>query len=293
MVIKLLKRFNNLVNPKFVRMRRIRTNTTDLFADSMFRNRQEFDELIQEFWDTDVVNIIKAASTELDGDARLFDANQEICARYYSLVRKYKPEILVETGVYSDISTLCLLIALQKNNYGKLYSIDNSSRSTTLGLNTDQEIDPYSPQHWLNYATNSDVNSLMGPGSCCSPGSHMLPPDKSPGWIIPQYLKSRWELLPGEIHNNLSILAEDLGKIDFFVHDSTPEINNMRFEFDIAWNHLSEGGLILSHHTGWNEFFKTFFENKNAETGIVYWRYENTMANYAYKTNTFDDRAQN
>ena len=42
----------------------------------------------------------------------------------YALVRKIKPKIIIETGVYHGCSTSMFLIALDKNKKGKLISID-------------------------------------------------------------------------------------------------------------------------------------------------------------------------
>ncbi|MEM2990319.1 MAG: class I SAM-dependent methyltransferase, partial [Halobacteria archaeon] len=46
----------------------------------------------------------------------------------YAVVRSLKPKIVVETGVQSGISSLYILQALKKNNYGFLYSIDLPDR---------------------------------------------------------------------------------------------------------------------------------------------------------------------
>lgn len=42
----------------------------------------------------------------------------------YSIVRKIKPKIIVETGVAYGYPTTFILLALEKNNKGRLYSID-------------------------------------------------------------------------------------------------------------------------------------------------------------------------
>jgi len=42
----------------------------------------------------------------------------------YALCRSLKPEILVETGVFSGVSSAYILYAIQKNGFGNLYSID-------------------------------------------------------------------------------------------------------------------------------------------------------------------------
>ena len=50
--------------------------------------------------------------------------DQPSCIALYTLSRSIKPGIVVETGVASGISSAYILRALDKNNHGKLFSID-------------------------------------------------------------------------------------------------------------------------------------------------------------------------
>lgn len=50
---------------------------------------------------------------------------------WYVLVRRYKPEVVVETGVSMGWSTSMILYALNRNKKGRLYSIDTDSDQTT------------------------------------------------------------------------------------------------------------------------------------------------------------------
>ncbi|MEM2961217.1 MAG: class I SAM-dependent methyltransferase, partial [Candidatus Bathyarchaeia archaeon] len=67
------------------------------------------------------------------------------------------------------------------------------------------------------------------------------------GDFIPESLKSRWELLTGSSRDQLPKLLEMLGELDLFLHDSEHTYINMSFEFQCAYQYLTEEGIIASH----------------------------------------------
>ncbi|MCX6165091.1 MAG: class I SAM-dependent methyltransferase, partial [Ignavibacteriae bacterium] len=138
-----------------------------------------------------------------------------ICWPYflYYLIRKKKPEIVVETGVWYGISTSVILKALNENKKGFLYSIDLPAYFEDGGY-TDEN----------PYLSEEERTSS-------------LPPSRSPGFIVSDYLKDRWKLILGDSKIHLPILLEQLGKIDIFLHDSLHSYENMTFEFNIARKH--------------------------------------------------------
>lgn len=94
-----------------------------------------------------------------------------------------------------------------------------------------------------------------------------LPPDKPPigkpsGWVIPQTLKGRWSLHIGDSKDLLQPLLNDLGEIDFFIHDSLHTYNHMLWEFRAAWRYLGPRSLFLSHDVGANNAFFDFMKEK-------------------------------
>lgn len=147
----------------------------------------------------------------------------------YSLVRAYKPKIIVETGVSSGSSSYVFLQALEKNGMGVLYSIDY-------------------PQPW------SDGKKSWG---------------KKSGWIVPDRLRQRWKLIFGKSHDLLPTLLEKVRSIDLFFHDSDHTYANMLFEFNIAWSFLKKDGLLLSHDVDWNHAFFDFCSRVKAKPSIV------------------------
>ena len=75
------------------------------------------------------------------------------------------------------------------------------------------------------------------------------------GWIIPDYLRHRWQLVVGRSSERLLPLLERLGTIDIFLHDSEHSYQNMLWEYQTAWVFLRSGGLLLSHNTDMSDAF--------------------------------------
>ena len=89
-----------------------------------------------------------------------------------------------------------------------------------------------------------------------------LPSGHESGWIVPESLRSRWTLHVGDSRKLLTPLLEQLGQIDFFLHDSLHTYDHMLWEFDTAWGYLRKGGVFLSHDVGANEAFFDFMKGK-------------------------------
>ena len=132
----------------------------------------------------------------------------------YITTRILKPEIVIETGVFEGHSSLSLLLAVEENSKGYLYSIDLPS-----------------PE---------------------------LPPDKEPGWIVPEHLRKRWDVRLGKSSELLPDLLEEVKEVDIFLHDSKHSYENMYWEYKTAWNNIKKGGLLLSHDVSQNTAFRDF-----------------------------------
>ena len=61
-----------------------------------------------------------------------------------------------------------------------------------------------------------------------------IPPGKEAGWMIPDELRPRWQLVLGRSQEELPPLLDRLGAIDLFVHDSEHSYECMHFEFQTA-----------------------------------------------------------
>lgn len=94
---------------------------------------------------------------------------------------------------------------------------------------------------------------------------------KEPGWIVPEQLKTKWDLLTGKSVNKLPKLLDMLGTIDIFIHDSEHSYQNMKFEFNCALQHAYEGALIMSDDVTTNQAYIESLQlsGKNYRTGYL------------------------
>jgi predicted O-methyltransferase YrrM len=149
----------------------------------------------------------------------------------YLLVRARMPRVVVETGVFDGASTCAILQALHDNGHGECVSIDLPA-----------------------------VDAI--PGSTDRMGTTTLPPGRQPGWMIPEYLRSRHTLALGDSQALLPAILHDHDPIDVFFHDSLHTFAHQMFEYAAAWEHLSDGGLMLSDDIFWSPAFHQFCRAK-------------------------------
>jgi hypothetical protein len=155
----------------------------------------------------------------------------------YTTVRLLKPEVVVETGVASGVSTSFILLGLEHNQRGSLFSIDL-------------------PTHMIpqDYKQVDQVT---------------IPADKTIGWIVPENLRHRWNLVLGRSDENLKSLLEKLGSLNIFIHDSEHTYENMMFEYEAAWRFLSKNGLLISHDVNWNNAFNDFIGSRSSKSIVI------------------------
>ncbi|WP_224270210.1 class I SAM-dependent methyltransferase [Haloprofundus salinisoli] len=223
--------------------------TRQAFIEQFFDSEAELEAYEAEFMNGVIAENLRRAYQEL-GNETFYDIHKADCVRYYAYIRKYKPQTVVETGVFHGVSTLAILAALDRNDSGTLYSIDYSSL-----------LDPTDEADVARYERRRP--------SCSQRDSHLIPADKEPGWVVPEKLHDRWEFVTGRSQRELPKLLSKLESVDMFVHDSEHSKTGMLFEFDLAWEHLAPGGMLFSHHAGWNDAFDTFVTERapNAEYG--------------------------
>lgn len=154
-----------------------------------------------------------------------------VCEGLFALVREFRPQRLVETGVCNGVSTAVLLAALERNGAGHLYSIDLPEHTATT------------------YPPGSFWEGKLGA---------VVPRGQPPGWLVPGRLRGRWTLRLGRSQEMLPALLEEMDAIDFFFHDSEHSYECMSFEYDLAWRYLQPGGVLVSDDTTWNTAFADF-----------------------------------
>ena len=92
----------------------------------------------------------------------------------------------------------------------------------------------------------------------------------SVGDFAPEYLKDRWTLILGDAKKELPAYLKKINKISIFFHDSLRTYEHMRFEYEIAWLHIMNGGRLLSHDVLWNKTFLDLSKKVNSKPLIYY-----------------------
>ncbi len=85
-----------------------------------------------------------------------------------------------------------------------------------------------------------------------------LPTGREPGWIVPDWLRDRWQMHVGDSRSLLGPIARTLEPIDIFIHDSLHTYEHMMFEFDEAYPSLRAGGVLIADDALWNAAFNEF-----------------------------------
>jgi len=199
-----------------------------LFAEE----RQKVSQFVKEF---DEKQLLEEIEQQIEEERRcnadfISGVSSPINLRaLYILCRTLQPHIVVETGVGNGASSLILLTALELNNRGKLYSID------------------------LPPAVVDAQHSEYGKLNRVS-----LPPNKSTGWLVPNSLRHRWELILGDSKKELSELLGRVKRVDLFYHDAEHTRDAMLWEYRAVWPCLGSGGVLTSDDIGWNTAFNEF-----------------------------------
>src|SRR5919197_3883859 len=149
----------------------------------------------------------------------------------YAVLRHVRPRVAVETGVANGFSTAFSLLALQQNGEGHLHSVD-------LPREVGRDYEP---------GTFYEGEGRAG-----------IPSGSEPCWLIPRELKERWTLILGRSQEELPPLLDRLGTVDSFMHDSEHSFDCMWFEFNEAWPHLRDRGVLLSDDVNSTEAFPRF-----------------------------------
>jgi len=141
----------------------------------------------------------------------------------YVFCRHLKPKIIIETGVASGLSSFMLLSAIEKNNVGKLVSID--------------------------LPPSKELNKKIGQRA-------LIPQNKNVGWLIPEKLKKNWDLKLGDSKIILPKILKEVEKCDLFLHDSDHSFEHMIWEFETVWPYLRMA--LLSDDVNQNKAFENF-----------------------------------
>lgn len=151
----------------------------------------------------------------------------------YLMVRSQKPQRVVETGVLNGFGTAFVLLGLHHNGSGQLHSID---------------MPPQDPR-------------------IVAQGTRPLPQGKSPGWAIPDWLRSRWQLHLADCRQQLPVVLDS--GCDLFIHDSDHSYSHMMFEMGLAYSYLPEGAWMVVDNIEANSSFEDFCRGTACHHGQV------------------------
>lgn len=151
--------------------------------------------------------------------------NQRIAL--YVILRHLKPEVCVETGVFYGGTTAFMLNALNKNNKGKLISIDLPDNDISEDVERHEKVG------------NSEV----------------IPQGLKTGFIIPEYLKERWEFI---VKDSIEALKEIKEEFTFFSHDSEHSKDFMFNELELAKSKMPSNGTLFADDINWSNGFLQF-----------------------------------
>lgn len=182
---------------------------------------REFDELAPGLY----AELAEAARSAGDDEAaartaRPSPSSVEGKKLLYLAARAARPRLAVETGPFNGAGSAFLAAALEANGAGALLAFDLRDARDALGV--------------------------------------PVPPGREPGWLVPERLRHRFELVLGDARETLRPRLEAEGDVGLFVHDSLHTTRHMLFEFRVAWRHLGRGGVLVSDDVFWNPAFWLF-----------------------------------
>jgi hypothetical protein len=163
----------------------------------------------------------------------------------YTVIRKFKPEIVIETGVGPGASSAFILKALEDNKKGKLYSIDLPGNDAVVYPKLGKDFNIHIPEGF------------------------------EVGWLIPSWLKHRHELIIGDSTVELPKLLLKLGKVDVFLHDSLHTDEHVLFELNTVISYFKNDGIVLCDDV--NEYWTLAFIYFCKDRGYPYTIFNNRL----------------
>ena len=96
-----------------------------------------------------------------------------------------------------------------------------------------------------------------------------LPLGKNPGWLVPGWLRSSWNVHLGDSRELLPNLLAQIGQLSIFIHDSLHTYEHMMWEFQAVYPHLQAEGLLLADDALWNTSFNDFAKQVHASQARI------------------------
>ena len=160
----------------------------------------------------------------------------------YLIMRYYRPNINMETGVERGGSTLSILKGLYENHSGKLYSFDISNTTRFAWKN----------EEWQNEGRFGNmVNS-----------ERLWLPIAT---LVPDWLKNRWEFTVGSSLTNVPKKLKKIKSLDFFCAGHSHTYKVQKAEIDNVWDYLKSGGIVVIDRSDYenDKYFHELVEKYN------------------------------
>jgi hypothetical protein len=148
----------------------------------------------------------------------------------YLMIKKFKPKLMIETGVANGVSTYFILKAMKQNGIGRLISIDLPNYKEGGYITSEGQLDKV----FISKSTK-------------------------PGWIVPEGFRDIWTLKLGR---SSDVLPKLKVQPDAFMHDSEHSYKTMSFELEWAIKHMKEG-VILCDDSNVNNAYSDFCKRHN------------------------------
>ena len=94
-----------------------------------------------------------------------------------------------------------------------------------------------------------------------------LPLGKNPGWLVPGWLRSSWNVHLGDSRELLPNLLAQISQLSIFIHDSLHTYEHMMWEFQAVYPHLQ--AELLADDALWNTSFNDFAKQVHASRRAV------------------------
>ena len=180
-------------------------------------------------------------------------------------IQEYAAEIRDNRKFYKGIEE-------KRNSYGRRESVWYYGLNRTLGTVLYIICRKQRPDYVLETGVASGVSSSYILGALEVNGRGQLYSIDLPvwqkipsGWMIPDYLRNRWQLIQGMSSKKMAPLLGKIKEIDIFLHDSDHSYENMLWEFETVWTHLKTGGLLLAHNIDYCDAFTDFCRDHKVE----------------------------
>lgn len=145
----------------------------------------------------------------------------------YVLVRVMRPSVILETGGTPGKSSAFMLRALERNEAGRLITIDQP------------------PQEILSRIRVSEIHSKR-------------PASVESNWCVPVWLRDRQKVVLGRAEDHLPRVLSELREIDMFIHDSDHSYAHMQWELKTACPFVRSDGVVWCDDIRTNDAWRDF-----------------------------------